>query len=50
MPFGIKEVNGEFELLLSVVVFCHESGSFKFWNSLLMCTHVQCHNVDNINI
>jgi hypothetical protein len=48
MPFGIKEVNGEF--LLSVVVFSYESESFKFWNSLLMCEHVQCHYMENINI
>jgi len=38
MLFGIKEVNGEY-LLLSVVVFSHESELFKFWNNLLVCKH-----------
>jgi hypothetical protein len=37
MPFGIKEVKGEY--LLSVVVFSHESELFEFWNNLLVCKH-----------
>jgi len=37
MPFGIKEVNGEY--LLGVVVFSHESELFKFWNNLFVCKH-----------
>jgi len=37
MPFGIKEVNGEY--LLSVVVFSHESELLKFWNNLLVCKY-----------